>query len=150
MTWHLRGHLKDPDLMRYPVDGREWRDLDMKYPEFAHEPRNVRLGLATDGFNPFGNMSLSYNMWPMVLIAYNLPPWLCIKDPYKMLTLLIPGQNAPRKDIDVFLRPLVDELKELWEEGIIVHDAASNASFKMRAALLMTINAYPARASLSG
>ena len=65
-------------------------------------------------------------MWPGVHIAYNLPPWLCTKDPYKMLTLLIPGQNALRKDIDVFLRLLIDELKELWEEGIIVHDVASN------------------------
>ena len=58
-------------------------------------------------------MSLSYSMWPVVMTAYNLPLWLCTKDPYKMLTLLIPGPNAPKKDIDVFLRPLVDELKEL-------------------------------------
>jgi len=103
MSWHMRRHLKDPDLMRHLVDGREWRDLDMKYLEFAREPRNVRLGLATDSFNPFGSMSLSYSMWPVVLIAYNLPPWLCTKDPYKMLTLLITGRNAPGKNIDVFL-----------------------------------------------
>jgi len=91
-------------------------------------------------------MSLSYSMWSVVLIAYNLPPWLCTKDPYKMLTLLIPGRNAPRKDIDVFLQPLVDKLKEPWGEEIIVHDATSNASFKMRAALLMTIMRHHQRA----
>ena len=99
--------------MRHPVDGREWKDLDEKHPDFAREPRNVCLGLATDGFNPFRNMSLSYSMWPVVLIAYNLPPWLCTKDPYKMLKVFIPGPNATGKDIDVFLRPLVDELKEM-------------------------------------
>ena len=74
-------------------------------------------------------MSPSYNMWYVVVTAYNLPPWLCTKDPYKMLTLLIPGPNALEKDIDIFLRPLVDELKELWDEGVIVRDATSKMSF---------------------
>ncbi|TYK19073.1 CACTA en-spm transposon protein [Cucumis melo var. makuwa] len=27
------------------------------------DPRNMRLGLASDGFNPFGQMSTSYSMW---------------------------------------------------------------------------------------
>ena len=71
----------------------------------------MRLGLVADSFNPFGNMSLSYSMWPVVMTAYNLPLWLCTKDPYKMLILLIPDPNAPGKDIDVFLRPFIDELK---------------------------------------
>ena len=30
-----------------------------------------------------------------------------------MLTPLIPGPQSPGKDMDVFLRPLVDELNEL-------------------------------------
>ena len=41
-----------------------------------------------------------------------------------MLTLLIPGLNAPRKDIDVFLRPLMDELKELWDYKDLILDAS--------------------------
>ena len=105
------------------------RNIDEKHPDFARELRNIRLGLAVDGFNPFRNMSLSYNMWPMVVIAYNLPLWLCTKNSYKMLTLLIPSPNAHGKDIDVFLRLLMDELKELWDEGVIVGDVASKTSF---------------------
>ncbi|GJV51766.1 hypothetical protein Tco_1447507 [Tanacetum coccineum] len=31
-----------------------------------------------------------------------------------MLTLLIPGPKSPGKDIDVYLRPLIDDLKDLW------------------------------------
>ncbi|GJV45045.1 hypothetical protein Tco_1429581 [Tanacetum coccineum] len=50
--------------MQHPVDGRAWKDFDTKYLDFAAEPRNVRLGLAADSFNPFGNLSQSYNMWP--------------------------------------------------------------------------------------
>ena len=89
----------------------------------------MQLRLAADGFNPFGIMSLSYSMWLVVMTAYNLPPWLHTKDLYKMLTLLIPDPNTPRKDIDVFLRPIVDELKLLWDEGVVVRDAALKTSF---------------------
>ena len=92
---------------------------------FAADARNVRLGLAADGFNPFANMAIPYSMWPVLLMTYNLPLWLFMKEPYLMLTLLIPGPSSPSKDIDVFLRPLVDELKELWSEGIVEQDACN-------------------------
>nr|GEZ16711.1 hypothetical protein [Tanacetum cinerariifolium] len=65
--------------MQHPVDGRAWKDFDTKYLDFVVEPRNVLLGLAADGFNPFDNLSQSYSMWPVILTTYNLPPWLCIK-----------------------------------------------------------------------
>ncbi|KAL5570413.1 hypothetical protein UlMin_026988 [Ulmus minor] len=68
-----------------------------------------------------------------------------------MLSLLIPGPQSPGKDIDVFLRPLIDELKELWVHGLDTRDAAyENGVFRMRAALLWTVNDFPARSSLSG
>lgn len=73
-----------------------------------------------------------------------------MKETSFMLTLLIPGPKSPGKDMDVFLRPLVDELKMLWDEGVQVRDAATNTVFTMRAALLWTINDFPARSSLTG
>jgi len=33
------------------------RKFDDEFPEFGKESRNIRLGLATNGMNPFGNMS---------------------------------------------------------------------------------------------
>ena len=72
----------------------------------------MQLGLTSDDFNPFGNMSISYNMWPVVLMLYNLPLWRCMKNPYMILCLLIHGCKAPRNKIDVYLQPLVDGLKE--------------------------------------
>ncbi|GKB10412.1 hypothetical protein Tco_0844335 [Tanacetum coccineum] len=77
MTWHATGKCTEPGKMQHPVDGRAWKNFDTKYPNFEKEPRNVRLGLVADGFNPFGNLSQAYNMWPMILTTYNLPPWLC-------------------------------------------------------------------------
>ncbi|KAL5563440.1 hypothetical protein UlMin_033187 [Ulmus minor] len=96
-------------------------------------------------------MSLFYSMWPVVLTTYNLPPWICMKAEYLMLSLLIPGPQSPDKDMDVFLRPLIDELKELWVHGLDTRDAAyENGVFQMRAALLWTVNDFPARSSLFG
>ncbi|KAL5560845.1 hypothetical protein UlMin_037056 [Ulmus minor] len=151
MRWHSTGKSKDNDVIRHPVDGKSWQEFDKRHPQFAGDVRNVRLGLAADGFNPFGNMSLSYSMWPVVLTTYNLPPWICMKAEYLMLSLLIPGPQSPGKDMDVFLCQLIDELKELWVHGLDTRDAASeNGVFRMRAALLWTVNDFPARSSLSG
>ena len=73
-----------------------------------------------------------------------------MKESSFMLTLLIPDPKSPGKDIDVFLRPLVEELKHLWNSGVRTKDVATNTFFKMKAMLLWTINDFPARSSLSG
>ncbi|GKA73394.1 hypothetical protein Tco_0779696 [Tanacetum coccineum] len=151
MTWHAAGKYTEPGKMQHPVDGRAWKDFNTKYSDFAAEPRNVRLGLAADGFNPFENLSQSYIMWPVILTTYNLPSWLCMKESSFMLTLLIPGPESPGKDIDVYLWPLIDVLKDLWANpGIETIDVATGQKFNMRAMVLWTINDFPARSSLSG
>jgi hypothetical protein len=91
----------------------------------------VRLSLASDGFNPFGNMSTLYSIWPVVLVPYNLPPWRCMKDPYMIMSLLISGPKAPGNDIDVYLQSLVDDLQELWIEGVPTYDASTHENFKL-------------------
>ncbi|GKA70838.1 hypothetical protein Tco_0776977 [Tanacetum coccineum] len=119
--------------------------------QFAKEDRNVQLGLAADGFNPFGNLSQSYSTWPVILTTYNTPPWICMKESSFMLTVLIPGPKSPGKDMDVYLQPLVKELKTLWKKlGVKTLDVAINTEFSIRAMLLWTINNFPARSSLSG
>ncbi|XP_040361753.1 uncharacterized protein LOC121049185 [Rosa chinensis] len=150
MRWHKDKRVDEEGKMRHPADGSAWKDFDISYPDFAQDPRNVRLGLATDGFNPFGNMSLSYSMWPVVVVPYNLPPWMCMKKAFSMLTLLIPGPISPGRDIDVYLRPLIDELKELWDHGAKTYDKMAESDFNMRAAVMWTINDFPTYANLSG
>ncbi|KAF7115061.1 hypothetical protein RHSIM_RhsimUnG0068500 [Rhododendron simsii] len=140
----------DDGVLRHPADGEEWKNFDVQYPTFDADPRNVRLGLATDGFNPFGTMSTSNSMWPVIVMPYNLPPWKCMKEPFCMMSLLIPGQSAPGRDINVYLRPLIDELKELWKDGIQTYDASNGQFFKMHAAVMWTINNFPVYANISG
>ncbi|XP_040384294.1 uncharacterized protein LOC121056698 [Oryza brachyantha] len=99
--------------MRHPADSKAWKHVDKEFPGFALDPRHVRMGLASDGFNPFGPKS--------------------------------PGNN-----IDVYLQPLIDELKDLWENGVETWDAKVKRNFTLRAILLWTINDFPAYGMLLG
>ncbi|XP_056695386.1 uncharacterized protein [Spinacia oleracea] len=107
---------KENSVLRHPADTEAWKSFDRKYPDYALEPRNVRLGLASDGFNPFGEKRSTYSTWPVILAAYNLPPWLYMKKEYLMLSMIIPAPKAPGNDINTYLQPLIDDLKELWED----------------------------------
>ncbi|XP_042395408.1 uncharacterized protein LOC121985814 [Zingiber officinale] len=94
-------------------------------------------------------MNTTYSMWPVIVVPYNMPPWKCMKSENMMLSLLIPGPTSPGKDMDVFLQPLIEELKKLWE-GVNTRDAVTSDTFLMRAAVLWTINDFPAYALMSG
>ncbi|GJW85274.1 tetratricopeptide-like helical domain, DYW domain protein [Tanacetum coccineum] len=113
------------------------------------DPRSVRLSLASDGFNPFGTKSTSHSTWSVLLIPYNLPPWICMKRQSFILSSIIPGEKAPGNDIDVYLKPLIKELQLLWK-GVDAYDAFSKQHFKIKASLMWTINDFPAYANLSG
>ena len=106
--------------------------------------------MAADGFNPFGDLSSTYSVWPVVLVTYNLPPWLCTKRNFSMLTLLIPGPKQPGNDIDVYLEPLVDELKVLWNQGVWTYDAYNKTCFNMKAILMWVIHDFPAYGNMVG
>ncbi|KAI5317330.1 hypothetical protein L3X38_037037 [Prunus dulcis] len=113
LTWHAARKSIDGQ-MSHPADSPSWKLLDDKWPEFGNEPRNLRLALSSDGFNPHSSLSSRYSCWPVILVTYNLPPWLCMKRKFMMLTLLISGPKQPGNDIDVYLEPLIDDLKSLW------------------------------------
>lgn len=149
MRWHASDTNKD-GLLRHPRDGEAWKTFDLMHPEFASDHRNVRLGLSSDGFNPFGTMSSKYTVWPVFLVPYNLPPWMCMKHTSFILSMIIPGPTATGNKNDVYLQPLVNELKELWTDGVVTFDASANESFRMRAALMWTISDFPGLGNLSG
>ncbi|KAI5314043.1 hypothetical protein L3X38_043219 [Prunus dulcis] len=149
LTWHAARKSIDGQ-MSHPADSPSWKLLDDKWPEFGNEPRNLRLALSSDGFNPHSSLSSRYSCWPVILVTYNLPPWLCMKLKFMMLTLLISGPKQPGNDIDVYLEPLIDDLKSLWVGIRGVYDAHNGEYFTLRAALMWTINDFPAYGNLSG
>ncbi|GLU21493.1 hypothetical protein SLE2022_376270 [Rubroshorea leprosula] len=141
MTWHLK-YREDADEVIHPMGSEAWKHFDETHPTFAEEPRNVRLGLCTNGFNPFGCSVTPYSCWPVFLTVYNLPPKLCMKLEHIFLAMIIAGPKNPRKNIDVMLRPLIDELKELWTNGVEIYDSFRQENFIMKVALLWTISDF--------
>ena len=149
LTWHADERIIDGKY-RHPADSPQWLKIDNDYPEFGEESRNLRLALSTDGMNPHGIQSISHSTWPVIIMIYNLPPWLCMKCKYMMLSMLISGPKQPGNDIDVYLKPLIEDLKILWETGVEVYDGYRKESFNLRAMLFGTINDFPAYGNLSG
>ncbi|KAL4369021.1 hypothetical protein GQ457_05G017300 [Hibiscus cannabinus] len=63
--------------------------------------------------------------------------------------MIIPGEKGPGNDIDIYLQPLMKELRQLWA-GVQTFDVLKKENFNLRSALLWTINDFPAFANLSG
>ena len=95
MRWHKEGVRENPNVMVHPADTDAWKALDAFDSSFADEVRNVRFGLATDGFSPFNLTATSYSCWPVFAVPYNLPPALCMKYEFIFLCLVIPGPDHP-------------------------------------------------------
>ena len=64
MRWHAEELVKDGEV-RHPADSLAWKHVDDTYPHFAFDPCNVRLGLASDGFNPFEMLNVTCTTWPV-------------------------------------------------------------------------------------
>jgi Transposase family tnp2 len=90
MDFHAKNRSGD-GVLRIPTDGSAFREIEEKYVDFKNEPRNVRLSLAADGVNPFGELRSTYSVWPIFVINNNIPPWMSIKREHIMLTMIIPG-----------------------------------------------------------
>ncbi|XP_021729847.1 uncharacterized protein LOC110696821 [Chenopodium quinoa] len=114
MTWHAKNP-RIANTMAHPCESDAWKHLDKTFPKFASEPRNVRLGLCTDGFAPH-----------------------------------VPGPKNPKSNLDVYMQPLIEELKQLWDVGETPYDLSKKQNFTMRAAILWTISDFLAYGMLSG
>jgi hypothetical protein len=68
-----------------------------------------------------------------------------------MMSGLIPRPHQPRNDIDTYFRPLVEDLKVLWNNnGVEVWDEHKREYFQLQVILFVTVSASPAARNLSG
>jgi len=111
--WATDERKKDNGVLHHPFDTQQWKDFDTKYEEFHEDLRNV---------NPFGYRNITHRTWPVILLIYDIPTWLCQKRKYLLLTIIISGLKAPGIDIDVFLELLIQEIKTLWKHGVEMWD----------------------------
>ncbi|KAL0438870.1 UNVERIFIED_CONTAM: hypothetical protein Slati_2370000 [Sesamum latifolium] len=148
MTWRAN-HQTEEGSMCHPSDAEAWRHFHRTYPDFAVEPRNVRLGLRTDRFAPYKKYGRMYSCWPIILTPYNLPPGMRMSFKYVFLTMVIPGPSNLKHLIDVYLESLIEELQNLWHVGVLTRDSVKNETFTMRVALMWTKNNLPAYGMVS-
>jgi len=142
MSWHYEDR-RSSGMLRHPSDGEAWKHFDWEHADFVVNMQNVRLGLSTDGFNPYIQASFSpYSCWPIIVTSYNLPPEMCMTKPYMFLSYVVPGPFNPTVGIDVYLQPLIDDLKKLWS-SVMTYDVLRKQNFMMKAALMWTINDFP-------
>jgi hypothetical protein len=84
----------------------------------------------------------------MILI---LPPCLCNKQKYIMMSGLISRPQQPGNDIDTYFKPLVEDLKVMWyNDGVSVWDEHKREYFQLKAILFGIVNDSPAAHNLSG
>lgn len=73
-----------------------------------------------------------------------------MNDKFFIMSLIIPRPRAPGNDIDVYLQPLIDDLNDLWTNGVLTFHAFTSKTFRLHAALMWTINEFPTYENLSG
>jgi hypothetical protein len=95
MRWHKEGIRENNGVMGHPSDSEAWKVLNRFDAYFASDARNIHLGLATDGFDPFSTNSAPCSCWPIFAVPYNLPSSLCMKFEFMFLCLIVPSPKAP-------------------------------------------------------
>lgn len=91
---------------------------------------DVAFLFSTDGVRLFKTRS-NFQIYPLLLINLNLPPSESVKQNNLLLSGVVPGPKTP-KDLDLFLWPLVWELKRL-ETGVEAWNAFTNQQLILRA-----------------
>lgn len=117
--------------MKYVV----WKYFDKTFPQFSLEPCSVHIILCTNEFNPFRLSNVQYSYWLAIITMHNLPPWMCTQQDNLFFSVVIPGPKDLGKNLDVYLHPLIDELKILWDEGVETYNIHMKKNFLLKAAL---------------
>ena len=68
-----------------------FKEIEETWSHFKEEPHNLKLSLAANGVNPYGDMRSIYSVWPIFIINNNIPPWMPIKREHTMLSMVVPG-----------------------------------------------------------
>jgi hypothetical protein len=76
------------------------------------------------------------------MMPYNLPPNKCLKEDFIFLALVISGpKESKKKQMNIFLCPLMEKLNELWQ-GVDAFDNYLKNRFNLRVAYLWSIHDY--------
>ena len=128
-------------------DGKVWKEfLSPGGIPFLSLPYNFALCLNVDWFQPFKNTC--YSVGAMYVSVLNLPRNERYATNNVILLGIIPGPNEPKKTMNSYLQPLVNDLLTLWKGVVMI--SAFGTPVIVRAALICTSCDIPASRKVSG
>ena len=90
MDYQAKNISKD-GVLQIPADGYAFKKIEEIWPNFKVKPCSLRLSLAADNVNPFGELRSIYSVWHVFIINNNLHPWMSIKREHIMLAIIVSG-----------------------------------------------------------
>ena len=115
--------------------------------EFLCAAHNYAVLLNVDWFQPFKN--INYSVGVLYIALLNLPRHLRYKRENIIIVGIIPGPTEPSLNINTYLKPLVNDLKELWD-GMTICMPRSGEKITVRCVLLGVSCDLPAGRKVCG
>lgn len=129
-------------------DGKVWQDFQVVNGRpFLKLPNNLCLKLNLDWFNPFKH--IQYSVGVLYFVVENLPRTERYRLENVIIIGCIPGPKEPKKHVNPYLKPLVDELLELWD-GKLLRTSSLFGIVPVRCALTCITCDLPATRKLCG
>jgi Transposase family tnp2/Domain of unknown function (DUF4218) len=127
-------------------NGKLFNEFHVQELGLFQDPRDIALHMSLDGVQ-LTNMR-HHEVTPVIFMNLNLPPEERYQVKNILASLIIPGPKKP-KDLDSFLRPLVDELLQL-DRGVDAFDGHTMTPFQLKAWVTMVTGDGPGLADAIG
>ena len=115
--WRERAQNVPTGILGDVYDGRVWKQFCTEQNKFLQYPGNFLLLMNMDFFQPFTHTT--YSVGVIYCVILNLPREIRYKFENMIVISVIPGPQEPKLNINTYLKPLVEELQELYK-GVVL------------------------------
>ena len=153
--WKKQSHTDCCTNLKSIYDGNIWKEFfnviespSIKF-SFSTNKYSFGFSLNVDWFQPYTHTT--YSVGTIYITILNLPRFIRYKKENVILIGIIPGPREPKKHLNTFLQPLVDELQQFWNGiNLTVHTGSEKRSEIVKGALLCVTCDLPAGRKVCG